>query len=170
MLRGRSWTRGVGVLAIGMLAAGALAVSPATAGKFLTKKRADKRYINVKETAFDSKKLDGKDSSEFLLADNQAYAFVDRSVPTLVANRTQGFTAVSRPYTGTYCLTPAAGITVAGRFAIAAPEWETSSGYDLHAGVVASATHCSAGQLEVITHSGSGVTDLVSFLVLVPAA
>jgi hypothetical protein len=37
--------RGVAVLTVALLAMGALAVTPATAGKFLTKKRGDKRFL-----------------------------------------------------------------------------------------------------------------------------
>jgi hypothetical protein len=37
--------RGVAVLAAGSLAVGALAITPATAGKFLTKKKATNRYL-----------------------------------------------------------------------------------------------------------------------------
>lgn len=49
MLRGRAWARGVVLLAIGMLAAGALSLSPATAGKFLTKKKANKLFLTPAE-------------------------------------------------------------------------------------------------------------------------
>jgi hypothetical protein len=37
--------RGAAVLAVGALAVGALAITPATAGKFLTKKKASNRYL-----------------------------------------------------------------------------------------------------------------------------
>ncbi|MGH2684377.1 MAG: hypothetical protein ACRDJP_02805 [Actinomycetota bacterium] len=63
---GRSW-RGVVVLAIGMLAAGAMALSPAlSAAPPLTKKKANKLYVNVGEKASDSELLDGIDSTGFL--------------------------------------------------------------------------------------------------------
>ncbi|MGH2764884.1 MAG: hypothetical protein ACRDKA_03060 [Actinomycetota bacterium] len=60
------------VLALGMVAAGALVITPATAAKFLTRKKADKRYINVGEKASDSDKLDGMDSTAFLGGDAKA--------------------------------------------------------------------------------------------------
>jgi hypothetical protein len=44
MLRGKQWTRGVVLLTIGMLAAATLSIAPATAGKFLTKKKALKLF------------------------------------------------------------------------------------------------------------------------------
>ena len=62
----RSW-RGIVVLAIGMLAAGALALSPAlSAQQPLTKKKANKLYVNIGEMASDSDLLDGIDSTGFL--------------------------------------------------------------------------------------------------------
>jgi hypothetical protein len=74
--------RGVAVLVVAMLGAGAFASSPATAGKFLTKKRAlklfyaksaaDARFINVGEKAGDANLLDGQDSTAFLGASAQA--------------------------------------------------------------------------------------------------
>jgi hypothetical protein len=74
--------RGVAVLVVAMLGAGAFAITPATAGKFLTKKRAlklfyaksdaDARFINVGEKAGDANLLDGLDSTDFLGAAGQA--------------------------------------------------------------------------------------------------
>ncbi len=57
--------RAVAALAAAMLIAGALNGGSAIAGKFLTKKKADKRYYNVGETvalAANADKLDGLDS------------------------------------------------------------------------------------------------------------
>jgi hypothetical protein len=66
MLGGRLQRGGVTLLALGIVTAIALAGPVVGAGKPLTKKRADKRYINVGEKATDSELLDGKDSSAFL--------------------------------------------------------------------------------------------------------
>ena len=44
MLRNKAWSRGVILLTLGMLAAGALSISPATAGKLLKKKKAMKLF------------------------------------------------------------------------------------------------------------------------------
>ena len=49
--KGRGTARGIAILVVGFLAAGAFVVGPATAGKFLTKKAGDRRYINVGEAA-----------------------------------------------------------------------------------------------------------------------
>ena len=78
----RMGRRGVAVLLLALLAAGVVASSPATAGKFLTKKRAlklfypkseaDARFINVGEKAGDADTLDGKDSTAFLGASAKA--------------------------------------------------------------------------------------------------
>ena len=82
MTRGKPWLRGVFLLTIGMLAAATLSIAPATAGKFLTKKRAlrlfypraeaDARFIEVGEkatsagTADNADTLDNIDSTGFL--------------------------------------------------------------------------------------------------------
>lgn len=75
-------TRAVGLLAAVMLAAGALAISPASAVKsfskkkavklFYTKASADARFINVGEKASDANMLDGQDSTAFLGATAKA--------------------------------------------------------------------------------------------------
>lgn len=49
-----------------------LLLTPATAVTFLTKKKADKRYVNVGERASDANLLDGQDSSAFLGANQKA--------------------------------------------------------------------------------------------------
>lgn len=49
--RSRGAVRGVAVLVVGFLAAGAFTFGSASAGKFLTRKKGDKRYVNVNETA-----------------------------------------------------------------------------------------------------------------------
>jgi hypothetical protein len=43
--------RGIGLLIIAALAIAALSITPATAGKFLTKKKGDKRYVNEGQAA-----------------------------------------------------------------------------------------------------------------------
>jgi len=67
-LRQRAVVRGVIVLAIGMVAAGALASTPATSAvdglSKKEKKQGDKRWINIGEKAADADKLDGKDSTD----------------------------------------------------------------------------------------------------------
>jgi hypothetical protein len=64
------WRRAGMVLAT-LTVAGFL-LTPATAATFLTKKKADKRYINVGEKATDADLLDGQNSTAFLGADQKA--------------------------------------------------------------------------------------------------
>jgi hypothetical protein len=76
-LKGSSATlRGVLVLAVAMLAAGALAISPAVSAvdglSSKEKKQGDKRWINVGEKASDADRLDGQDSSAFLASSAKA--------------------------------------------------------------------------------------------------
>lgn len=64
------WSRAGMVLAT-LTVAGFL-LPPATAATFLTKKKADKRYINVGEKATDADLLDGQNSTSFLGANQKA--------------------------------------------------------------------------------------------------
>ena len=76
------WVRGVAVLVIGLVAAGAFAMSPAIARKSFSKKKAlnlfyskagaDARFVNVGEMASDADKLDGLNSTAFLGATAKA--------------------------------------------------------------------------------------------------
>jgi hypothetical protein len=74
--RDSSTLRGVLVLAVAMVAAGALAITPAVSAvdglSKKEKKQGDKRWINVGEKASDADKLDGQDSSAFLGASAKA--------------------------------------------------------------------------------------------------
>jgi hypothetical protein len=187
-----SAARGVVILALAMLVGGALAVSPAVSAvdglSKKEKKQGDKRWINVGEKASDSDKLDGQDSSAFLGANAKAadadtldgmnssafqtasaYALVDKGVPSLVAAKTKGFTAVTRPFTGGYCLTPAAGVDLSSRPVLAVPDWSLSANtppYEAYA--QSTPLDCAAGQLEVITHRADALSNDVSFVVFVP--
>ena len=83
----------------------------------------------------------------------RAYAYVTGT--TLVAAKTKNFTAVSRPSTGVYCLTPAAGITPANSVAIVTVEWGASGGNALWAFPVDLNTfQCAANEFAVRTYSG----------------
>lgn len=66
--RGTRAGRALASVTVGMLAMGALGTAPAVAGKFLTKKAGDKRYVNVGEKASDSDRLDGQDATAFATA------------------------------------------------------------------------------------------------------
>lgn len=187
-----SAVRGVLVLALAMVVGGALAISPAVSAvdglSKKEKKQGDKRWINVGEKASDADKLDGQDSSAFLggtakaadadKLDGQdssafqtasAYALVDKNGPALVAAKTKGFTGVTRPFTGGYCLIPAAGVDLATRPALAVPDWSLSANatpYEAYA--QSTPLDCAAGQLEVITHRADALSNDVSFVVFVP--
>jgi hypothetical protein len=86
-----------------------------------------------------------------------------------------GFTTVSQPNVGIYCLTPAAGVNVVNASVLAAPEWYDSSGFDLFVEPLRTVSSCTDGQLEVLTYQFTGATDnamhlsdTVAFSVLVP--
>ncbi len=72
----RAYARRAGLVLVTVAAAGLL-LSPATAANFLTRKKADKRYINVGEKASDADLLDGQDSTAFL-STNQKAADADK--------------------------------------------------------------------------------------------
>lgn len=96
----------------------------------------------------------------------RAYAVVKTDV-TFDAARTKNFTAVSRPFTGGYCLTPAAGIDPSTLSAVVSPEWGDSIGADLQAYVYADAADC-AGKFEVITANNGAVSNNTAFNIIVP--
>ena len=99
----------------------------------------------------------------------QAYARVLRSPSVaLDTSRTKNFSAVTRPSTGNYCLTPAAGIDPASRAAVATPEWGNSAGADLEVFVYANAPSCASGQFQVITHQAGAASNNVAFYIFVP--
>ena len=83
-----------------------------------------------------------------------AYALVDPNggSPRLVADHTSGFVAVSSPFAGDYCLTPAPGVDVEHTAAVAAEEafYSNALGFPT---VRYDPTHmnCTAKQLEVKT-------------------
>lgn len=92
-----------------------------------------------------------------------AHAAVDGT--SFLFNR--GFSAVTRPTTGVYCLTPIlpAGLTVADVYHHVSVEWASSFGFDLSAfGSYNNSFGCSAGQIPVHTYqlTGSPVTGVAS--------
>ena len=78
--------------------------------------------------------------------------------PELVSSQTRNITAVRRSgFTpGYYCLTPAEGVTLTGRPAIGTPDWNSTYGDQLHVYVDSSNNECSAGELAVVTNTGTG--------------
>jgi hypothetical protein len=90
---------------------------------------------------------------------------------TFDAARTSGFTAVTRPSTGTYCLTPVAGIDPTTSITLVTPEWSNSSGSTLAAYSRSCATcaGCAAADFAVVTYDFAGnLSNGVAFEVLVP--
>lgn len=104
----------------------------------------------------------------------RAYATVNAAAignPNLVGGRTLNFTAVSHPTVGSYCLTPAVGISPGSGTASVSVDWGESFGNVLFAYYVDSYfTHnCPASTYEVITFDGTGsATDNAGFTIVVP--
>jgi len=105
----------------------------------------------------------------------RAWASVQRSPGVAFeAARTKNFTAVTRPATGVYCLTPAAGITLNNVGPQVTVEWGNSLGFDLLAfpvGLLPFAP-CTGTQIQVRTYQLPGgvatLSDNVSFFIWVP--
>ena len=98
----------------------------------------------------------------------RAYAEVDDASPSLVAARAKNFTAVTRPATGTYCLTPAAGIDPSAVATVASEDYGIS-GTDGIVEVRGSRLGCAAGNFEVETVNTSGtLVNTISFHLIVP--
>jgi Collagen triple helix repeat (20 copies) len=102
----------------------------------------------------------------------RAYAEVNSAGITLITARTSGFTNLSRPSTGLYCLTvnPALGIDPEGVAAVASPEWGGSS---VHGGSTevhgAASGSCSTGDFAVRTFDAAGsASNSISFNLIVP--
>jgi hypothetical protein len=104
----------------------------------------------------------------------RAYAEVSSATASLVSARTRGFTGLSRPSTGLYCLAtdPSLAIDPETVAAVASIEWGTS-GAGAHGGSaevhgLASAS-CSLGEFAIHTYDASAVaSNTVSFHLVVP--
>jgi hypothetical protein len=100
----------------------------------------------------------------------RAWAMVDPATPTSFV-RVKNFTAVARPSTGLYCLTPAAGIDPLATIAQVTVEWGSSSGSELLAFANDGTHNCPAGQLEVRTYktfAALALSNNVGFYVSLP--
>lgn len=107
----------------------------------------------------------------------RAYATVNAKaigIPNLVGGRTLNFTAVSHPTVGSYCLTPAAGISPNSGTASVSVDWGESyngNGNALFAYYVDSFNphNCPPSTYEVITFDVTGsASDNVGFTIVVP--
>ncbi len=100
----------------------------------------------------------------------RAHAWV-RTAPTgpsFNAGFTKGFTAITRPGTGRYCLTPAAGINPDTTPAAVTADWGGSGATEARALAHTSQDDCPAGQFEVRTFDGTTASNAVSFTIIVP--
>lgn len=96
----------------------------------------------------------------------RAYAAVSTSVAFVTA-RTKNFSAVTRPGTGIYCLTPTIDASNVPIFVTT--EWGGSVGNDFSATAYYPASNCSAGQIEVLTFNPSGTfSNSTAFNVFIP--
>jgi hypothetical protein len=106
----------------------------------------------------------------------RAYASVNPgAVPTASfdAARTSGFTAVSHPNPGIYCLTPAAGISPADRPSVVSVDWDTTTSPEGNGVAMRTLSFCPAGTFGVLTERrvGSGDAsnaDNIGFSIIVP--
>ena len=93
----------------------------------------------------------------------EAYALVSSTGPALDPDFTKNFTAVNRPGTGVYCLTPAVGVDPNKRPAMVSPDYGYSAGDDLQAYRLYSADDCGGGQFEVVTQQNGVNSNQVGF-------
>ncbi len=106
----------------------------------------------------------------------RAYAAVNPGAPPAASfdtARTSGFTAVSHPNPGIYCLTPAAGISPSDRPAVVSVDWDTTTSPEGNGVAMRVLSFCPAGTFGVLTERrvGSGDAanaDNVGFSIIVP--
>jgi hypothetical protein len=107
----------------------------------------------------------------------RAYAFVNRFNPTtLDPATTKGFTAVSHPSTGVYCLTPPVGVSPASAPPVLTVEYGKTALLDSYV-QWESLQSCPQGTYQVVTLDSATVagnlqpsasSDTVSFTIIVP--
>ena len=120
-------------------------------------------------------------SAQLSLKGALAYGLVDQTAPSLVAGSTSGFSSVSRPSTGIYCLTPTPEVAVLAfgsdgnpvRPLLANVEWGRTAieapGSPFVAPRGAGRLSCGPRQYEVRTSSPFGTPiDGISFIVAIP--
>jgi hypothetical protein len=87
--------------------------------------------------------------------------------------RTSGFTAVSHPNPGIYCLTPAAGISPSDRPAVVSVNWDSTTPPEGNGVAMRVLSFCPAGTFGVLTERSTATTepsnaDDVGFSIIVP--
>jgi len=100
--------------------------------------------------------------------DVRAYAYVDQNTVAFVAAKTKGFVSVTRPNTGRYCLTPAAGIDTDAVPVVVTVDHGRSVGSSDFAYQEVDRFGCGPGTFEIVTTSGGSFDSEISFVVLVP--
>jgi hypothetical protein len=106
----------------------------------------------------------------------RAYAAVNPGTPpdaSFDTARTSGFTAVSHPNPGIYCLTPAAGISPSDRPAVVSVDWDSTASPEGNGVAMRVLSFCPAGTFGVLTERrvGSGDAanaDNIGFSIIVP--
>jgi hypothetical protein len=94
--------------------------------------------------------------------------------PNFDSSRTSGFTAVSRPQTGVYCLTPAAGIAPDSLPSVVSVDWYSSTPPEGDGSAMTTRpNNCSDAQFEVHTQRRGATTSAapandVAFTIIVP--
>jgi hypothetical protein len=105
--------------------------------------------------------------------DGRAWAYVQRS-PTIAIVRSKGFSGLTHPSTGVFCLMPSLGVSLTGSAFLVSVDWGNSSGSDTLAFGVEGQLDCPADTFEVRTYklgatpANPSLSDLVAFNVYLP--
>lgn len=103
--------------------------------------------------------------------DGRAWAYVEGGT---TFTRSKGFTGLTHPAVGLYCLTPSPGVAPRTSTAVVTIDWGSSSGHDLLAFSNDLAPNCPAGTFEVRTYkfganpANPALSDAVAFYIFVP--
>jgi hypothetical protein len=122
--------------------------------------------------ASDSDALGGQPASAYQQPKGTAVVLRTPTVSFDPARALKGFTAVTRPSTGIFCLTPTAALSKTADTAIVTVEWDNSFGFDLLAFWSKSGVGCSPTQWAVRTYDFAAggapvLSDDVSFQITV---
>jgi hypothetical protein len=170
MSRGPSWKQLVIVL--GVIAA-VVVVSPALGGPSVKTHDSLDRAKQVAHGAKKKKKKatpgpQGPAGPAGAAGSARAFASV-LNTADFVAGKVKGFTSLTRPATGRYCLVPVAGIDPNTTIALTDVDFGNSASGNSVAEARQSGLDCPAGQFEVVTQSPPGTdSNSVGFGVMVP--
>ncbi len=171
MRRGPSWKQLV--IVVGAIAA-VVVVSPALGGPSSKTQDSLDRAKQVAHGAKKKKKKkavpgpQGPAGPAGAAGSARAYASV-LNTGAFVSGKVKGFTDITRPATGRYCLVPVAGIDPNTTIAVADVDFGNSVTGNSVAEARQSGADCPAGQFEVVTQSPPGTdSNTVGFGVMVP--